>query len=122
MESQMKKWTRWQDYVAIAIGLYAALATLWTAQGGMSTVLMLVLGGLLVISGAINLAQPGMPAVEYAQAAVGLLLFLAPWFGAYATHTGAAWTSWIGGALAAVVTATAIRPSTEESHHRAVAH
>jgi SPW repeat len=122
MEFQMKKWTRWQDYVAVAVGLYVALSTLWTAQGGMSTALMLILGGLLVICGAVNLARPGMPMVEYVQAALGLLLFLSPWLGAYANQMGAAWTSWIGGALAAIVTATAIRPSTEESHHGAVAH
>lgn len=114
----MKKWTRWQDWVAVVVGLYAALSTLWTKQAGMSTALMVVFGVLLIASGLINLAAPGMPAVEWAQAVVALLLFLSPWIGSYATQTGAAWTSWICGAVAVIVTAAAIKPSTEVHHHR----
>lgn len=114
----MKKWTRWQDWVAVAVGLYAALSVLWTTQAGTSTALMVISGGLLVVSGVVNLAMPGLPAVEWAQVVIGLLLFLSPWIGSYTEQTGAAWTSWIGGAVAVIVTAAAIKPSTEMSHHR----
>jgi putative Mn2+ efflux pump MntP len=66
----------------------------------------------------VNLAVPGMPAVECAQVVIGLLLFLSPWLGSYTQQAGAAWTSWIGGAIAVIATAIAIRPSMEMSHHR----
>jgi SPW repeat len=114
----MKKWTRWQDWVAVAVGVVAALSTLWTDQAGMSMTLMIVFGVLLVASGLVNLAMPGMPAVEWAQVVIALLLFLSPWLGSYTEQTGAAWTSWIGGAIAVIVTAIAIRPSMDVSHHR----
>ncbi|AMB42487.1 SPW repeat protein [[Arthrobacter] sp. ATCC 21022] len=117
----MKKWTRWQDYVVVAAGAYTALSVLWTSQTGMSTAMMVTLGVLLVISGAINLALPGMPVVEWAQALVAVVLLLAPWLGNYASATGAACTAWIAGAVALVVTAFAIRPSTEEYRHHHVA-
>jgi hypothetical protein len=117
----MKKWTRWQDYVVVAAGAYTALSVLWTSQTGMSTAMMVTLGVLLVISGAINLALPGMPVVEWAQALVAVVLLLAPWLGNYTSATGAAWTAWIAGAVALVVTAFAIRPSTEEYRHHHVA-
>ncbi|MEZ2390719.1 SPW repeat protein [bacterium RCC_150] len=116
----MKKWTRWQDWVTVAAGLYAALAVLWTRPAGSSSSLMVVFGVLLIISGVINLAMPGTPVMEWIQAVLGALLFLSPWLGSYAMETGVAWTSWITGLVALVVTATAIKPSTEEHRHHTV--
>ncbi|WP_347110874.1 SPW repeat protein [Paenarthrobacter sp. S56] len=117
----MKKWTRWQDWVVVAAGAYTALSVLWTSQTGSSTAIMVTLGALLVIGAGINLAMPGMPAIEWAQAVVAVALLLAPWVGGFTSATGAAWTAWVAGAVALVVTAFAIRPSTEEyRHHHAV--
>ncbi len=116
----MKKWTRWQDWVTVVAGLYAVLSVIWTKAAGGSTALMLVFGALLVISGVINLAMPGTPVMEWIQAAFGALLFLSPWFGSYAMQTGVAWTSWVTGLVALVVTAMAIKPSTEEHRHHMV--
>jgi hypothetical protein len=115
----MKKWTRWQDWTVIAAGAYAALSVLWTSQGGSSIAFMVTLGVLLIIAGVTNLAMPGMPAAEWAQAVLAVLLLLAPWLGGFAAMTGAAWSAWIPGAVALVVTAFAIKPSTEEyrQHH-----
>ena len=113
----MMKWTRWQDWVAVAAGLYAALSTMWTVQAGNSRTLMIVFGVLLIISGLWNLAAPGMPVVEWAQAILGALLFISPWLGGYATQMGAAWTSWITGGIALIVTLMAIQPSTEAHRH-----
>ena len=119
----MKKWTRWEDYVAGAAGLFTVLAALiWTPEMGSSRVLMLVFGALLVITAVLNLAMPGTPWLEYGQMAVGVLLFLSPWMGSYAnasmSFTSAAWTSWIAGLVAAAVTAAAIRPAIDAHHHR----
>lgn len=116
----MKKFTRWQDWVTVAAGLYAALAVIWTTTAGSSAVLLVVFGLLLIISGVLNLAMPGTPAMEWAQAAVGALLFLSPWLGSYTTHAGAVWTSWVTGLIALIATATAIKPSTEEHRHQRV--
>jgi hypothetical protein len=113
----MKKWARWEDCVAGLCGLYAALSVLRTRQAGGSTALMLVFGILLVVPGAMNLSLPGTPWLEYAQCALGVLLFISPWIGAYPDQTGAAWTSWIAGILAAAVTAAAIKPALD-THHR----
>ncbi|MBT1002380.1 SPW repeat protein [Paenarthrobacter sp. DKR-5] len=115
----MKKWTRWQDYAVAVVGLYTALSTLWTAQAGMSSVLMVTFGVLLLAGGLINLAMPGTPWVEYGQAVVAVLLFISPWLGSYTSQTGAAWTSWIAGAICVVATGLAIRPS-NEAHHEHV--
>jgi hypothetical protein len=117
----MKKWTRWQDWVAVAVGLYVALSTLWVAPAGASIALMLVLGILLIASGVWNLARPGMVAMEWVQGAFGVLLFISPWVGMYSTQTGAAWTSWICGVIAIVVAALAIQPSSR-THHQSVTH
>ncbi|MFD5277657.1 SPW repeat protein [Pseudarthrobacter sp. NPDC058362] len=118
----MKKWYRWQDYVAVAAGLFTAAAVLFTRQEGMSATLMLVLGGLLAVSGIVNLAMPGTPAMEYVQAVLAAALVLSPWLGSYASATGAAWTSWIAGAVAMAVTAAAIRPSTAAHHNMRMSH
>jgi uncharacterized membrane protein HdeD (DUF308 family) len=114
----MNKWTRWEDYVAIVCGLYAALAVMWTAQTASSTSLMLVFGILLIASGVLNLSLPGTPWLEYVQCALGVLLFVSPWMGAYTDHTGASWTSWIAGIIAAGVTAAAFKPANDARHHR----
>ncbi|WP_334171993.1 SPW repeat protein [Sinomonas sp.] len=113
----MKKWMRWEDYVAGVCGLYAALAVLWTAQTTTSRTLMLVFGVVLIATAVLNLSMPGTPWLEYVQCAAGVLLFVSPWMGAYSDHTGAAWTSWIAGIIAAGVTAAAIRPAID-AHHK----
>lgn len=118
----MRKWYRWQDYVTITSGLFTAAAVLFTQQEGMSTTLMLALGGLLTVSGIINLAMPGTPVMEYVQAAVAALLVLSPWLGSYTSAAGAAWTSWIAGVVALVITAAAIRPGTQAHHNMRMSH
>jgi hypothetical protein len=115
----MKKWIRWEDYVAGLCGLYAALSILWTEQTTASRTLMLVFGLVLVASAVLNLSMPGTPWLEYAQCAAGVLLFISPWIGAFSDHTGAAWTSWIAGIVAAGVTAAAIRPAIE-AHNKVI--
>jgi hypothetical protein len=118
----MKKWNRWQDWVTVAAGLFAALSVLWTQQESMSRTLMVVCGTLLVVSGLVNLAMPGTPLMEWVQAIIAAGLILSPWLGSYSSSTGAAWISWIAGAAALIVTAAAIKPSSEEHHRMSVSH
>lgn len=118
----MKKWTRWQDWVTVAAGLYVALSTSWTDPAGASMPLMIVGGIVLIVVGLVNLAMPGVPAVEWIQALIALLVIAAPWMGSYYDARGVAWSSWIPGIVALVVTALAIKPSTEERRQHIVAH
>ena len=124
----MKRWTRWEDYVALAAGLFTVLAALiWTTTTVTSMTLMLVFGGLLIVTGVLNLSMPGTPWLEYAQCAVGVLLFVSPWVGLYASYSAmtfasAAWTSWIAGIIAAVVTAAAFKPATDARQQHRMAH
>ncbi len=122
----MKRWNRWQDYVAIVAGAYAALSTMWTTQQGSSRTMMIVLGVLLVVAGVWNLTSPGQPVGEWVQMVLGALLFISPWIAGYTAHTGASWTSWIAGAVALIAAVMALQPSMHErtnTHHGgAVAH
>ena len=150
----MKKWTRWEDWVAIAAGLAVALSTMFVApmissqpfkdsrQAALQVSIsfhprccstfgrglvntpedMVTLGVLLVASGVVNLAFPGLVAMEYVQGALGLLLIVIPLFQLPDTMTSAAaWVSWICGAIVVVVAALAIRPSMR-AHHDAITH
>lgn len=99
----MKPWTRWQDWVAVAAGLYAALSTIWTPTDGTTTSTMIVLGVLIIIAGLVNLAMPKQASIEWAEAVLGALLFISPWVLAFTGMMGMAWTSWITGGVSIIV-------------------
>ncbi|MEE1622212.1 SPW repeat domain-containing protein [Zafaria sp. Z1313] len=118
----MKKWTRWQDWVVVACGLYAALSVLWMEPAGASRGLLMTIGILLVVAGVANLASVAMPGIEWAQAVIALALVAAPWMGGFASAMMPAMTAWIAGGVALVATGLALKPSMEgyrEHHHRA---
>jgi len=115
----MKKWNRWQDYVAVIAGLYAALSTMWTTHTTGSLVMMIGAGVLLVVAGVWNLMSPGTPVAEWVQMVLGALLFISPWVAGYTGHTGAAWTSWIAGGVAVIAAVLAVQPS---MHQHTVGH
>jgi hypothetical protein len=120
---RLRKWTRWEDWVAVVAGIVAALSTIWVTPMGSSVVLMLVFGILLIAAGVVNLAMPELDWMEWVQGVLGVLLFISPWMGRYATDMGAAWLSWICGGVAIVVTAIALMPRlTSHSHGGGVAH
>lgn len=118
----MKKWTRWQNWVAVAAGLYAALATMWTAPAGASVAVMIVLGVLLIIAGLWDLAVPRLVSMEWIEAVLGALLFISPWVAMYATSAGAAWSSWICGGVAIIVGLWAVRPAMQMHHREPLTH
>lgn len=119
----MKKWTKWQNWVAVAAGLYAALSPIWTRTDAKTTTTLIVLGVLTIIAGLINLSVPRLESVETAQGILGILLFISPWVLAFTAMTGIAVTAWICGAVTIVVTAWAL-PSVmkvregQHQHHR----
>ncbi|WEG09338.1 SPW repeat protein [Microbacterium horticulturae] len=115
----MKRWTRWQDWVAVAAGLYAALASIWTTpRTGTSMSLMIVFGVLMIAAGLWSLTAPGMVSMEWIVALFGALLFVSPWMGVYMHSMGPAWTSWICGGVGVVAGLWALAPA-EKMHHQA---
>ena len=112
----MKPWNEWHNWVTVAAGVYVALSTMWTPTIGISMPLMITGGVVLALIGVINLATPGMPPIEWAQAVIALLVVGLPWMGSFAGMNSTAWSAWIPGGIALIVSALAIRPSIEEYH------
>ncbi|KWX00302.1 hypothetical protein C3Y87_05085 [Carbonactinospora thermoautotrophica] len=117
----MKPWTRWQDWVALVVGVYALLSPIWTETNTGAMWALIILGAVLALVSLWSLAQPGMVAAEWAHALVGLVLFLSPWLFGYADMTGAAWTSWIAGAIALITGLLAV-PQSNSAHRAAMQH
>lgn len=119
----MKAWTRWQDWVALVAGLYAALSPIWvsTAHEGGAVASMVVLGALLVLTSLVSLARPAMAGAHWLIALWGVLLFVAPWVITYTGLGGAAWTSWIVGVIA-VAAGLSVGLTGYMPHRRPIAH
>ncbi|WP_184726698.1 SPW repeat protein [Saccharopolyspora phatthalungensis] len=117
--SIVKPWIRWQDWVAVVLGAYLILATMWTLTNGSAMSAMIVLGALLVIASVWSLAMPGSMTSEYSHMLLGVLLFISPWVLGYTEFMGASWTSWIVGVLAVIAGAAALPEA--NAAHRGVA-
>ena len=116
----MRPWNRLQDWVTLLAGVYTAtsplaLSTIGMTGEGKVVVAMITLGALLVISSIVSLARPNLIAAEWATTLVGVLLFVAPWVVGYTGLTGAAWTSWLVGAVVVGVSLTEVRASNRGS-------
>ena len=99
----MKAMKSWPDGVALVVGLYALLSPLWTNTDTAAMWSLIVLGALIAAASLAPLAGRTMDSMEYAHAALGVLLFIAPWVLGYADLMGAAWTSWVVGVVTVVV-------------------
>jgi uncharacterized membrane protein HdeD (DUF308 family) len=116
----MRPWTRLQDWVTLLAGAYTAtspivLSTVGMTGEGKVVVAMVTLGVLLAFSSIVSLARPNVIATEWATILIGVLLFVAPWVVGYSGLTGAAWTSWLVGAIVVVVGLTVVRASNRGS-------
>jgi len=108
----MTRWARWQDWVAVAAGLYAALASIWTTpRTAMTVTLLIVLGVLMIIAALWSLMAPGLVWMEWVVAVLGALLFISPWVAMYANNPGPAWTAWICGGVGIVTGLWALQPA-----------
>ena len=119
----MKAWTRWQDWAALVAGLYAALSPIWvsTTHEGGAVASLIILGALLVITSVAALARASVAATQWLIALWGVLLFVAPWVITYHSLSGAAWTSWIVGAVA-VLAGLSVSLTGDMVHRRAIPH
>lgn len=112
----MKASTRWQDYAAVVIGIFAALSPLWLDTNTGARWSLIVLGVLVAVAGLAHMARPGMAAADYATGVLGVLLFISPWVMNFHTITATAWTAWIVGALAVVVAAVGLPAMSARMH------
>jgi uncharacterized membrane protein HdeD (DUF308 family) len=119
----MRPWTRLQDWAALIAGLFAALSPIWVSTTGERDGFwaLIVLGVLLAIAALVSLAMPGVVATEWLTVLFGVLLFVAPWVLTYTERVGASWTSWVVGAIAIILGASAI-PASNRVHRQAIQH
>ena len=99
----MQKWTRWQDWAAAVVGLYALLSPIWTETTTRASWTMVVLGVVTILVAQASLAMPGNVVSEGAVAVLGVLFFIAPWVMGFSGTTGMAVTAWIVGIITAGV-------------------
>lgn len=105
----MTRWVRWQDWVAVAAGLYAALGTIWSKPyTGRSIVALIVLGVLLILAALWALGSPTTRGAEVTAVILGALLFISPWVLVFFGKAGPAWTAWICGAVGIIVSVWAL--------------
>jgi uncharacterized membrane protein HdeD (DUF308 family) len=115
-QTSPRAWTRWSDWVEVVVGVVALLSPLlWLDTSTKTLWTMVILGALIAVDGLVSLAAPRMMASETIQAVLGVLLFIAPWVLGFASDSGAAWTSWIAGALTIVASGLAL-PALRASH------
>ena len=104
----MEKWKRWQDWVALAAGVVAALAPVFTDTTTRATWTMVVLGVLAIAASVYSLAKPGDVLSEGSHLVLGALLIIAPWVMGFDDMMGLAWTAWITGAVTLIMGAFAL--------------
>jgi hypothetical protein len=108
-QASPRAWTRWSDWVEVVVGVVALLSPLlWLDTSTRTMWTMVILGALIAVDGLVSLAAPRQMASETIQAALGILLFIAPWVMGFVADSGAAWTSWIAGGLTIVASGLAL--------------
>lgn len=115
----MKQWVRWQDWVALLVGAYAALSPIWTDTNTDATRTMITLGAVTVLVSLWSLAMPKDQISEYAHAVLGVLFFIAPWVMGFSDINGMAYTAWAAGVITFAMSALVI-PELYRSHHPAL--
>lgn len=120
----MRKWTRWQDWLALIAGVAALLAPLVTETDTTATWTMVILGGLTALAALYSLNSPGERDTlsEGSHAVLGVLLFISPWVMGFADLTGLAWTAWIAGVVTAVSGLLALPQISGRMHRPAASH
>lgn len=117
----MHKWTRWQDWVALVAGGYAALAPIWTETTNKATWTMAVLGVVIAAMALWSLAMPEDRISEYGHVLIGLALVASPWVMSFDNLDNLALTAWIAGGVAAIAALTTL-PELSRMHHTPIPH
>ncbi|MPY80849.1 MAG: hypothetical protein GEV04_20915 [Actinophytocola sp.] len=116
MSQSVKAWTRPHDWGEVVLGVLFVLSPIVVDTSTTALWTMIILGALIALDGLASLAMPGMVYGEWVQVGLGVLAFIAPWVMSYTDMTGAAWASWVIGALTVAVGVAALPVAT--SAHR----
>jgi hypothetical protein len=120
----MQKWTRWQAWMALVAGAYAALSPLWTRTNDTATWTMVALGVMTAAIALWSLAMSEDRISEYALVVMGVLFIASPWVMDFQRLDAMALTAWIVGAIT-VIAGVLGMPQVEERmhlHHGPIAH
>lgn len=99
----MKRFRRWQDWVALAAGIVAAISSAWTPQTMKASPVVMELGVAIAVMALINLAAPRSYGWEWMQFLLGALMGISPWAMRFSNAQPAATTAWIIGAVTVIV-------------------
>ena len=112
----MQKWARWQVWMALVAGVYAALSPIWTETDDTATRTMVVVGVLTVGVSLWSLVTSEVRISEYALILLGALFIVSPWVMGFADLDTMALTAWIVGAVTVVAGVLAM-PQVEHKMH-----
>jgi hypothetical protein len=118
----MQKWTRWQDWVTLVAGAYAALSPLWTDTDNTATWTMVVLGAATVVVSLWSLAMPDDRISEYGLVLLGVLFIASPWVMGFDNIDNMALTAWIVGGVTAIAGLLTVPEVNQRMPHRPIAH
>lgn len=113
---------RWQDWVALLAGLYAALSPIWTTTEDSATWTMVALGVLLALAAAWSIVRPDAVVSEWTHMGLGVLLVISPWVMSFTELTGLSWTAWATGVIAVGTGLWALPESRMEHAKHVTAH
>ena len=112
----MQKWTRWQAWVALLAGAYAALSPLWTDTDTTATRTMVALGVVTAAIALWSLAMSEDRISEYALMLMGVLFIASPWVMDFQRLDDMALMAWVVGAITLVAGVLEI-PQVENRMH-----
>jgi uncharacterized membrane protein HdeD (DUF308 family) len=106
----MEKWTRWQDWANVILGVILFITPfVFGATGDTTVAFTAYIGGvLLVLVGLFDLANPDTQAGEWTEAVLGVLVFISPWVLGFSGFTMMALSAWVVGVLAVVFAASVL--------------
>ncbi|HEU4945749.1 MAG TPA: SPW repeat protein [Kribbella sp.] len=104
--------------MSLLAGAYLALSPLWLEVDNTGTWAMIIIGAAVVVMAVTALAAPGLYIDEWMTAVAGVVAIVAPWLFSYSDQSGAAWTSWIAGAVVVVAALAAVPASRSVHQHQ----
>jgi hypothetical protein len=90
--------TRWTGVAALLLGIFTMSASFWSDTTVAGAGFTLGFGAIASLYALWSLVARDPTKDHWSLTVVGLVLFLSPWLGQFAGD-GAAWTSWVAGAL-----------------------
>ncbi len=96
-----RRWAAWQDWISVGLGVYLALAPLWTPGAPVSLFVTL---GVLVIAAAVWAGSTASSTLaEFVKMVLGAVIILSALFGAHGQERTVILTSWLVGAALIVL-------------------